>query len=260
MISIKKPHQIDNIRKSGEILGEALQIIYKMINEGTNLLDIEKEALDFIKRSGAQPAFLGYNDYCFATCLSVNHEVVHGTPRDYIISKGDLVSVDLGVNYNGMCTDSAITKYVGEPSNEISNLINATKSALDKGINQARVGKTVGDIEFAIGQELKSHNLFPVMSLSGHGIGEKVHEEPSIMCDGIRNSKEKLKEGMTLAIEPMATTAKTDLEVSENGWAYVSKNQCLSAHFEHTILITKSGPEILTQGKKNDSIKYVKNE
>jgi methionyl aminopeptidase len=260
MIFLKTLSQISDLAKSGKILAETLENLQKFVGEGVSLMAIENKARKLISDSGGEPAFLGFNGYEFASCISINDEVVHGIPSDYILKKNDLVSIDLGVRYNGMCTDSAITVFVGSPNAEIKNLLAGTKSALYKGIAKARVGNYIGDIEHAIGSELRAHNLFPVMSLSGHGIGKSVHEDPSIMCDGVRGTKDRLRKGMVLAIEPMATTAITGLSLSENGWSHKSKNGCLSAHFEHTVAITKTGPKILTEQSEDGSIVSVKNE
>ena len=248
MIQILNKDQIKKAFKSGEITAFVLKQIKKYVTPGITTLELEKIASRIIFSRGAKPAFVGVNGYKFASCISINEEVVHTFPSSRIIKNGDIVSFDIGVDFEGINSDAAATFVAGEYLTENSKrLVEGTKDALKSAIHEVRAGVRLGNIEAAIGESLKSHGLSPVMSLSGHGIGEKVHQDPPIMCDGEAGTGPIIPEDTLLAIEPMATLGSGEVEPLDGGWRVVSKDRTLGAHFEHTVLVTENGSKILTQ-------------
>ncbi len=239
--------QVENARKSGLITGAVLKGIKEIIKPGTATIEIEKLAVKIIESKGGRPAFMGYNGYEYATCVSINDEIVHTKPSKRIIKEGDVVSCDVGTNYNGMNTDAAETYIAGSPANDdISRLVEGTRQALTEAIKVVKPGNKIGDIEQKTGETLRKYNLFPVMTLSGHGIGEQVHQEPSIMCDGQSGVGPDIVECTMLAIEPMATLGNSDLAAVDGNWTVKTVDGSWGAHFEHTVLVTANGCEILT--------------
>lgn len=233
--------------KGGSIAAFVLSQIEKQAKPSVKTIELDQIARRIIAARGAEPAFLNYNGFPGATCISINDEVVHGIPGQRKLKKGDLVKIDLGVKFDGYNTDTAKSFVVGKPNNDQQNIISGVLEALNKTIQIAKDGVYVGDLENMTGTVLKSYNLSPVMQLSGHGIGEKLHEDPSIKSDGITGKGSILKEGMALAIEPMATSGMRKVYTAKDGWTILSQDGSLAAHFEHTILITKGRAKILTQ-------------
>lgn len=246
---IKTPREIESMRSSGRILAEILQTLKFQLQPGITTGQVDEMASVELKKHGAQAAFLGFNGYPASICVSVNSEVVHGIPGDYIIKEGDIVGLDLGVRYEGMITDGAITVPVGEVSADAKLLLSTTEAALAAGIEQVKPGAKTGDISAAIENCLKSANLGVVKDLSGHGVGHEVHEPPEIHNEGKAGKGEVLAEGMTIAIEPMASLGKGDIRVENDGWTIKTADNSLSAQFEHTVLVTESGAEVLTSDK-----------
>jgi len=232
--------------KSGAISCFALSQLKRQIKPGITTKQLDQVARRLIESRGATAAFLGHEGYGFAICVSINDEVVHGLPSARKINEGDVVGIDLGAKYQGYYSDTAATVCVGHKNEEVSRLLEGTHEALEAALRAVRPGAKVGDIEEATGQVLKKYKLSPVLSLCGHGIGKGLHEEPSIKSDGKAGSGETLREGMALAIEPMATLGRSEVYQRKDGWTVLTKDGSLSAHFEHTIVVTSSGARLLT--------------
>ncbi len=251
MITIKTPEEIEIMAEGGKILAEVMKKLEKKAKPGVATIELDRaaEALILSWPGGhpARPAFKGYDGFPNSLCVSINENIVHGLPSDYILKEGDVVGLDLGVLYKGYNTDMAITFAVGKVSFEAKRLIDVTKKSLRLAIKKAKVGNTTGDIGNTIQRFVEDQGFGIVRDLCGHGIGKKLHEEPKIPNFGKRESGEKLVEGIVIAIEPMVTMGDYNLKKSNDGYGYATKDNSLSAHFEHTIAITKSGPKILTQ-------------
>ena len=246
MITLKTQEEIALIAEGGKILAKALKHIEAMAKPGITTLELDKAAEDFILAAGAKPAFKGYEGFPFSLCASVNENIVHGYPSNYIVKDGDVLKLDLGVLYKGFNTDSAITVAVGNVSYEAKRLINVTKKSLRLGIKKAKIGNTVGDIGNTVQRFVEDQGFGVVRDLCGHGIGKTVHEDPKIPNYGKRGGGEKLIEGMVICIEPMVTAGDYNIMPSKDGYGYATKDGNLSAHFEHTLAITKKGPRVLT--------------
>jgi methionyl aminopeptidase len=243
----KTPEEIKNIRHSGQILAEVLQEVAAAVKPGITTAELDKIAHAQTLAKGGQPAFLDYQGFPASICISINDEVVHGIPGKQELEEGDIVGLDFGVVYRGMFTDSAITVPVGEISQEAKRLLVATREALQAGIKQAKAGNRVGDISAAIQKRLEQDKLGIIEDLSGHGVGHAIHEEPNVPNFGSAGTGLMLKAGMTLAIEPMATLGGKDVIIMQDGWTFATEDRSLAAQFEHTVLVTNSGAEILTQ-------------
>ena len=247
MITIKTQEEIKIIAEGGKILATAIKELEKIAKPGITTLELDKAAEALILSKGAKPAFKGYEGFPYSLCASVNENIVHGLPSNYILKEGDLLKLDLGVLYKGFNTDMAITVAIGTVSFEAKRLLNVTKKSLRLGIKKAKIGNTVGDIGNTIQRFVEDQKFGVVRDLCGHGIGKTVHEDPKIPNFGKRGGGEKLVEGMVICIEPMVTMGDYYLRKSDDGYGYATKDGSLSAHFEHTITITKSGPKILTE-------------
>jgi methionyl aminopeptidase len=248
LIPIKSRDEIKKITRASEIVAEALITLKQVISPGITTKELEQIAEEVIKSRGGVPAFKGYRGYPASICASVNDEVVHGIPSiNVVLREGDLISIDLGVIYQGYIGDAAITVAVGKVSKETERLIKVTEEALYKGIKEARVNKRVGDISYAIQKHVEAHGYSVVRAFVGHGVGKSLHEEPQIPNFGYPGKGPKLKEGMTLAIEPMVNAGSYEVVIMKDGWTAKTADGSLSAHFEHTVLITRNGPEILTK-------------
>ncbi len=243
----KTREEIEAIRESGRILKTVRDGVANEVTPGITTKQLADSARERLQELDAKPAFAGYMGFPDVICISVNHQVVHGIPGPYVIKDGDLVSMDLGVQYNGMITDSAVTVVAGSlPSGKVRTLMKATEESLYAGIEQVKPGARVGDLGNSIQKRLLRDNLGIVESLVGHGVGHNVHEEPEIPNFGMAGTGATLKEHMTIAIEPMATLGSKEVYTESDGWTVSTRDHSLSAHFEHTILITKEGYEILT--------------
>lgn len=243
---IKTDSELKSIRASGKILSEILNYLSKQTVAGVTTKHIDDLAAQQLSKYGAKAAFLGYNDFPASICISVNDEIVHGIPSSRVIQEGDLVGLDFGVLYEGMITDSAVTVAVGEIAKPAQRLLKYTKQALDAGINSLRDGVRVGSIGYAINSQLKKGDLKVIETLGGHGVGHKVHEDPIILNFGALDTGPALRAGMTIALEPIASLGTHDAYLDSDGWTYKTADHSLSAQFEHTILITQDGAEILT--------------
>lgn len=246
MIKKKNKDQIRMIQKSGQIAKFTLKQLLNAITPGVSSFELEKIANRLIIARGAKPSFLGYRGYKFATCISINDEVVHGLPSERRIKDGDIVSIDVGVNYKGYFSDTAATIIVGHTNEETEKLVFNTQKSLMDSISIVKPGIRVGEIENKTGEVLRKNKLKPILALSGHGVGLAVHEEPSIRSDGKIDSGEILEEGMVIAIEPMATLGSGEVFTDSDGWTIKTTDGKPAAHFEHTVVITKNGHKLLT--------------
>ncbi len=243
----KTLEEIKNIRISGKMLAQVLNLIEKKLVVGTTGIDVDTLARNELKKLGGIPAFLGYQGFPDTICISVNDAVVHGLPNSTPFISGDVVGFDFGVIYGGMITDAARTFVVGDGSAEVKKLVQATQRSLDNAINRVKNGCSVGDIASAAQDVLDKGGYGIVRDLVGHGVGHKVHEEPEIPNYGVAGTGPKLKSGMTIAIEPMATMGDWAVFMDSDGWTIRTRDGSLSAHFEDTVLVTDSGAEILTR-------------
>src|SRR5690606_4474219 len=241
----KTTEQIEQVRESAKILSHLLAEIAKVIKPGITTLALDKLAYDYIHDHGGTPAFLHYQGFPNSLCISVNDQVVHGIPSEYVIKDGDLVSVDGGVNLKGYISDSAYTFGVGDISEEAQLLLDVTKASLYKGIEQAVVGKRVGDISSAIQEHVTSYNFGIVRELVGHGVGLELHEKPEIPNYGKRGSGIKLERGMIICIEPMINAGRGGVKFWDDGWTVSTVDGKLSAHFEQMVAIQKGKPDVL---------------
>ncbi|KPL01653.1 MAG: methionine aminopeptidase [candidate division Zixibacteria bacterium SM23_73_2] len=247
MITLKSKREIGIIRENGKILAQTLELIERNIKEGIKTRKLDSLAEDFIRGRGALPAFKGYRGFPSSICVSVNEQVVHGIPDDRGLVSGDIISVDVGVYKDGYYADGAFTFKVGEVSPQAQRLIDVTRNSLYKGIEFCSEGKNLSDVSFAIQSHVEASGFQVVRELVGHGIGKEMHEEPQVPNFGQPGEGPVLREGMVLAIEPMVNMGSGEIETMEDGWTVVTKDRSLSAHFEHTVTITKNGPEILTR-------------
>lgn len=246
---VKTLAEIDAMRESGRMLATVLQVLQKKVSAEQSTKQLADIAAKELKALGGIPAFLGYHGFPDVICISVNDEVVHGIPRDdLILQEGDVVGLDFGVKYRGMITDSAISVIVGTPKNKQHvKLLEVTQNSLEAGIMTVKNGVHTEDIGFAVQQVLDAHKYGIIRDLVGHGVGHHVHEEPNVPNYGRKGHGERLEAGMTIAIEPMATLGDFRVVVDPDGWTIRTVDNSIAAHFEHTVLITQDGAEILTQ-------------
>jgi methionyl aminopeptidase len=248
VIILKSEAEIEKIRTAGRIVGEILESARSCITAGISTADIEDFIEKQIKDKKAIPAFKGYRNYPTCSCISVNDQVVHGIPSKTVrLRDGDIVSIDLGAVIDGYYGDAAVTIPVGSIRADAAELVRVTEESLFKGIQKAVVGNRISDISAAIQGHVESHGFSVVRAFVGHGIGRLLHEDPQVPNFGRPGSGPRLKEGMTLAIEPMVNAGKPDVMILDDGWTAVTADGSLSAHFEHTIAVTKNGPRILTK-------------
>ncbi len=254
MIILKTERDMDAMRPACAVANAVLDEVAGFIRPGVTTKQIDEFAGEAIKRRGAKSAFLGYRKYPCHVCISVNEEVVHGLAKERRVEFGDIVSVDVGVRHNGFIGDTAKTVPVGGCGVAAQRLLDVTEQALYAGIAEALAGNRVVDISRAIQRHVESHGYSVVREFVGHGVGKSVHEEPQIPNFTEQGkSSPKLRAGMTLAIEPMVNAGRPEVKILKDGWTVVTVDGQLSAHFEHTILITEGEPEILTCGEKTPS-------
>src|SRR5215831_18334115 len=246
MIVCKSPAEIEKMRAANQLVARVLEDLAAMVAPGVSTADLDAAAEASIRAAGAEPAFKGYRGYPATLCASVNDQVVHGIPNRRALAAGDIVSLDMGVKLNGYYGDSAVTVPVGPVNDEVKRLLRATQEALEAGIAQIKIGGRISDIGHAIQQFVEAQGFSVVREFVGHGIGAALHEEPQIANYGEPGRGPRLAEGMTLAIEPMVNMGKPAVRVLADGWTAVTKDGSLSAHFEHTVAVTKEGPLILT--------------
>jgi len=251
LIIIKTKKEIDFIRESCLIVAETLQLVKKSVRVGVTTKELDLIAEDYILTKNAKAAFKGYsqgdgNPFPATICSSRNCEVVHGIPAKTVLNDGDIISIDVGVNKNGYFGDAALTVAVGNISPDVQKLMDVTEKSLYLGIEEAIENRRLHNISNAIQSFVEENGFSIVRELTGHGVGKRLHEDPSIPNYGKRDSGPKLKSGMTLAIEPMVNLGKKEVVVGYDGWTVLTKDGLPSAHFEHTILVTNGKPEILT--------------
>ncbi len=246
MVSIKSEREIALMKEAGHYNYLTHEEIKKHIKPGVTTNELDKVAYDFIKKNGCEPSCLNYEGFPKSICASINEEVVHGIPGNRKIKNGDIISIDLGVIYKGYHSDSARTYIVGEVPDDVKDLVKYTEEALYVGLKEVKAGARIGDIGNAISNFAHSHNLSVVEELVGHGVGTHLHEDPDVPNYGEKGKGYTLKEGMTIAVEPMLNMGKRYVWVLENDWTIVTQDGKPSAHFEHTVVVTKDGYEILT--------------
>lgn len=232
--------------EGGKILAGIMKELEKNVKPGITTEDLNRLAENLILKSGGKCSFKGYEDYPACLCTSINEEIVHSVPSARQLKDGDIISLDLGIFYQGFHTDMAITVPVGKISPETQRLIRATKKALKRGIKKTRPGNTIGDIGNTIQRYVEGQGFNVVRELCGHGIGKEIHEDPKILDYGKRHSGLEIKEGMVLCLEPMVTVGDWKLKKSADGFGYQTQDDSLSCHFEHTMVVTKNGAKILT--------------
>lgn len=247
MIVLKSQDEIKRMSESCRIVAEVLEGIRKSIVPGVSTKELDDFAESYILSRGARPAFKGYRGYPSSVCTSVNEQVVHGIPSGTKIKDGDIISLDIGVYYKGFYGDAAVTIPVGSVSNQAKKILSVTEGALAAGMDKAVAGNRLSDISNAIQTYVESEDFSVVRSFVGHGIGRELHEEPQIPNYGRAGEGPELMEGMTLAIEPMVNAGSWEVIILNDGWTAVTKDRSLSAHFEHTLAITKNRPSILTK-------------
>lgn len=247
MITIKSEREIDLMRKAGEIVGLTHHYLEKYIKPGVTTKYLDTLANDFILKQGATPSFKGLYGFPGTICISVNDEVVHGIPGNRKLKDGDIVTLDIGACYKGYHGDSAWTYPVGNISNEVKELLRETEESLFAGLSVIKEGARVGDIGYAVSEVANKYNLGVVKELVGHGVGSKVHEDPDVPNYGNKGTGPILKAGMVIAVEPMLNMGTADIYQLDDDWTIVTADELPSAHFEHTVLVTKDGYEILTK-------------
>jgi methionyl aminopeptidase len=247
VIVCKSPAEIERMRAANLLVADVLAELAAMVAPGVTTAALDAEAERLVRAAGAEPAFKGYRGYPCTLCASVNEQVVHGIPSDRGLVEGDIISLDMGVKLAGFFGDSAVTVPVGRVAPEVTQLLQVTQEALAKGIERARLGGRVSDIGHAIQQHVEAHGFSVVREFVGHGIGAALHEEPQIANYGEPGRGPRLAEGMVLAIEPMVNMGRPAVKVLADGWTAVTRDGSLSAHFEHTVAVTKNGPRVLTE-------------
>jgi len=250
MIIYKTNEQVEEMRQSALLVSKTLSEVAKVLKPGITTLFIDRMIGDFIHDHKAVPSFLNYKGYPYNSCISVNDVVVHGFPNKNQLREGDIITVDIGIYLNGWHGDHAYTFAIGEPTEQVKQLIKNTKEALYKGIEKAIAGNRVGDIAFAIQENTeKKYGYGVVRELVGHGLGRSLHEDPQVPNYGKRGSGAKLKEGMVLAIEPMINLGNRDVYTEEDGWTIRTKDHKVSVHFEHDVCVRKFKADILSDYK-----------
>jgi methionyl aminopeptidase len=247
MTRVKTAKEIQAMRDSGKMLATILQLLKNRLEVGMSTKDLANLAATELRKLGGHPTFLGYQGFPDVLCVSVNEEVVHGIPRaSKIIHEGDIVSLDFGVTYHGMITDAAISCIAGKGRKEDIALVKFTKESLEAGIMTVHDGVWTGDIGSAVAEILVKHNYGIVRDLVGHGVGHQLHEDPNVPNYGRKGTGTRLQSGMTIAIEPMATEGDYEVYTADDDWTVITADHSRSAHFEHSVVITDSGVEVLT--------------
>jgi methionyl aminopeptidase len=248
MIILKTAREISLLKEAGRISQEALRVAGKAVEPGISTLELDNIVRKYIEGQGATPSFLGYGGFPASACISVNNVVIHGIPsKKQILKSGDIVSIDVGAYFEGFHGDNAWTFPCGDISNEAKALLKATEESLFEGIKQAVAGNRIGDIASAVQRYVESRSYSVVRDFVGHGVGAKLHEEPSVPNFGTPGRGPRLIPGMVIAIEPMVNAGRHEVKVLSDDWTTVTVDGSLSAHFEHTVAITPDGPLILTQ-------------
>jgi methionyl aminopeptidase len=243
----KSPQEIELMARAGEVVAGALALVEERLEPGVSMVELDRIAEEYIRAHGGVPTSKGYKGFPAATCISPNAMIVHGIPSAYRAREGDVISVDIGVTKAGLIADSAATFGVGELDPEARRLLEVCKAALEAGIDAAQVGATVGDISAAVQTVVEDAGFSVVRSLVGHGVGRSYHEDPQVPNFVTPYRGPELREGMTIAIEPMITAGSPEVFVHDDKWSISTVDGSLAAHFEHTVALTAEGPRILTK-------------
>lgn len=259
MVYLKTDEEVELLRKANILVGDTLAELAKLIQPGVTTRQLDKVADEFIRDHGAIPTFKGFPNpyggpFPASICTSVNHQVVHGIPNDTPLQEGDIVSIDCGTKLDGYCGDSCFTFAIGEVSSEVQKLLDTTKEALYKGIEQAVVGHRLGDISYSIQNHCESQGYGVVREFVGHGIGKEMHEDPQVPNYGRRGNGILLKSGLCIAIEPMITMGDKEIFMQEDRWGIITRDRRPAAHFEHTICVRKGKADILSSFDKIEQV------
>jgi methionyl aminopeptidase len=246
MIIRKTPEQVDQMAAAGDILVRTMKVLKSKARPGITTLELDEAAEKFIRSQGAVPSFKGYRGFPGSICASPNSMVVHGIPGDYECKRGDVLSIDIGVTYEGWVADAAVTVPIGPISTDAKNLLEVTRNSLFVGIEQMVAGNHLGDVSHAIQSSVESNGLSVIRTLVGHGIGREMHEEPQVPNFGEAGRGPELEIGTVLAIEPMVNAGGPLVRMGDDGWSVFSEDDSLAAHFEFTVAVTPDGPRILT--------------
>ena len=247
MIELKSAREIALMRRGGHILSEVVERLRTTVKPGLSTLEIDTDVEQFIRAQGATPAFKGYRGFPATVCISINDEVVHGIPSaQRHLKEGDIVGLDLGCIVDGYYADCAVTVALGDVPPRVQQLLDVTRESLERGITECRPGRRLSDVSHAIQLHVERHDFSVVRAFVGHGIGRALHEEPQVPNFGEPGRGPQLRPGMVLAIEPMVTMGRCEVRILDDGWTAVTQDGSLAAHFEHTIAVTESGPEVLT--------------
>jgi methionyl aminopeptidase len=258
-IHYKSVEEIELIRESSLLVGKTLGEIAKVIAPGVKTIELNKLAEAYIRDNGGVPAFLNYSGFPYSLCISLNDQVVHGFPGQHVLVEGDLVSVDCGVVLNKYYGDSAFTFAIGEVSEAVKTLMRVTRECLDLGVEKAVAGLRVGDIGYAVQEHAEKHGFGVVKELVGHGVGLQLHEKPEVPNYGKRGSGVKLEEGMVIAIEPMINAGRAGVKFWDDGWTVSTVDGKASAHYEHTVAISKGKADVLSTFSYVDNVLKEKN-
>ena len=253
MIIGKSQKEIEKMRAAGQLVGSVLRELRAMVAPGITTLEVDRAAEKMIRDAGAFPTFKGYNGFPYSICASVNEQVVHGFPSDYKLQEGDIFSIDVGVTLAGFVGDTATTVPVGEVTDDRVRLMRITEECLQLAIEQCLAGNHLGDIGFAVQSHAESHSYSIVRDYVGHGIGRRMHEDPQIPNYGKPGKGPKIRIGYVFALEPMVNMGTQHTKTLKDGWTVVTVDGQPSAHFEHTVAITESGPEVLTLVRSRDA-------
>lgn len=247
MISIKSEREIELLKVAGQIVGDTHKYLIPFIKPGIMTKELDNLAHKYIISRGATPSFLGYEGYPGSICTSVNEEVVHGIPSNRKLKNGDIISIDIGACYKGYHGDSAWTYTVGHVNKEVLDLMKHTGESLFAGLSVVKEGAHIGDIGYAVSEVAKKYNLGVVKELVGHGVGSHLHEDPDVPNYGRQGTGPVLKAGMVIAVEPMLNLGTPNIYILDDDWTIITADDKPSAHFEHTVVVTKDGYEILTK-------------
>ena len=251
MITIKSPREVELLRIAGNVVYKTHQYLKPFVKEGITTEELNRLGEEYIISQGCTPSFKGYEGFPAGICMSVNSEVVHGFPSKRKLKNGDILTMDIGACWKGYHGDSGWTYAVGDISDDAKYIMEHTEKALYVGLEQVKPGNRIGDISHAIEEYAKEHNLGVVKELCGHGVGTEVHEDPEVPNFGEAGTGPKLREGMVIAIEPMLTMGSPKVFLQENNWTVETQDRSLAGHYEHTVVVTKDGYEILTGEIKN---------
>ena len=246
MVILKTPEEIERIAASGRVLAKCHRLLRSKARPGVTTGELDEAAERFIRSQGAEPVFKGYKGFPGSICASPNSMVVHGIPGRYRLERGDILSVDVGVELDGWVADAAVTLAVGRVTPVAQRLLASTRASLYAAVEQCRVGNRLGDVSHAVQSRVESDGFAVIRSLVGHGVGRSMHEDPQIPNFGDPGTGRPLEEGMVLAVEPMVNAGGPQVRVGSDGWAVYAQDGSLAAHFEHTVAITAEGPRILT--------------